>query len=89
MQHALARPDSVTVLYTCVLFLCDILWPQALSHSGNSHMHATGLCSARTLAQTRPTNFVMHSSSIGNCKKCTSACAPYIFNGAWNDVMGV
>jgi len=26
---------------------------------------------------------------MGNFKKCASIRAPYIFNGAWNDVMGV
>ena len=29
------------------------------------------------------------SLSIGNFKKYASAHAPYIFNGTWNDVMGV
>jgi len=50
VHHALARPDSQFLCCTSVYFLCDILWPEVQSHSDNSHVHATGLCSACALA---------------------------------------
>ena len=54
MQHALARPDhSSCVVHMCTF--CDILWPEVQSHSDNSRMHTTGLCSAPALAQACPT----------------------------------
>jgi len=51
VQHALARPDPQFLFCTCVYFLCDIRLPEVQSHSDNSHMNATGIRSARALAQ--------------------------------------
>ena len=41
-------------LVTRVLVII-ILWPEVQSHSDDSHVHATGLRSARALAQAHPT----------------------------------
>ena len=31
---------TAPVLCICVYFLCDILWPEVMSHSDDSHVHA-------------------------------------------------
>jgi len=60
---------------TRVYFLCDILWPEFQSHSDTSRMHATGLHSARVLAQAHPTKSCIHL--IYECFPVTSKVDRY------------
>ena len=67
MQHALAWPDSESLCCKRVYFLCDILWPEVQSHSDNSHMPATGPCSAHALTQACPTVSCIHLVYMQTC----------------------